>query len=192
MDQTKLTPAVLASLDSQLTVLLPSVVPPTLGAVPPQLRETFPIWTLAAEPDGSSGDLSLWTKSTGQSYHQIVAGNVAVASATSTLPESGSRSTNVTVHQVAGPELATQVKDAIDWIDANIPGTQSPRLLSIPNRHLTCIWLIDSASSTNNRVVICSMPPGRGEMNFTIHKAYKEQDFVASLQAMQPIQGLSL
>ena len=120
---------------------------------PADLAETFAIWFLPADAIATgNGNLLDLAQNTERWHSQVRIGGEPKVVARSMASENPS---DWSVRQVLEGELAKEVDEAIEWVDANVEGDPLVHILDIPAFYITALWLINDAES---EVVIANIP----------------------------------
>jgi hypothetical protein len=102
----------------------------TAVAFPQEVGESLAVCTVSlAQVKKPPADLSLLAKPSGYWHHQLRTGGVATHTALSMKPGFGPTHE---VEQVFATPLAGKIDDAIAWLDKNVTGRGTVRLLVIP------------------------------------------------------------
>ncbi|MDG3008449.1 hypothetical protein [Paludisphaera mucosa] len=189
-DAETLPPNVLNAIASKLGGEIPKALGANLGLLgggPASLKETFPVWMLEAasilEP---TDNLSLLAKNTGHWHHQLASAAGPLAYARS-MPL-GADPQSWSIRQVSTSDLTTKVNDCIIWVDANIPGNWTTRLLTIPAYHVHAFWFIDPLNPANQEVVVISSPQNHA---LVTNKIYTPTELLNELRRSSHIKGLA-
>ena len=146
----------LDSVAQQIGELLGEVAEPSLlNAQPIELRETLEVWALGldalAHGSASGKNLSQFARPTGRRHHQITFDGNPAAFARSSVSEAGC---NPVVEELFTSPLAAKLDAAMEWVDQNVSGEPSARLLVVPARYLHALWLTGGANEAGHVLIV--------------------------------------
>lgn len=150
---------------------------------PADLAETFAIWFLPADAIATgNGNLLDLAQNTERWHSQVrIGGEPKVVARSMALSEDLS---DWSVRQVLEGELAKEIDEAIEWVDANVEGDPLVRILDIPAFYITALWLINDAES---EVVIAKIP--ESSQALWRLQLYDSRDFLDALRQEPAVMG---
>lgn len=171
-----------------------SFVPPSVAnslgmgspGASPELAESIDIWSLKASSVlDSASRLSKAAAPTGRWHHQIRISGVPAIYAES--HPTGPDPDDWHVDAVFSSDLAGQIQEAMEWIDANRPESDiSVRLLISAAYHLHAFWLLENGTSIGVVVISSAHSDAFEERN----KIYSDADFLLRLRSLSHSEGI--
>ena len=96
------------------------------------------------------------------------------------------KDTSIQITAVSGSDIAGRIRDDLDWVEANVPGDPTVRVLTAPAYQLTALGLYSGDTLTG---ILAVTPPPSG-MPIENKHVYSPSEFRGLLRRVLPARGI--